>query len=70
MRYVSSLTDILRATLKRMEAKAQLPDGDRHARELRRRLLITIADLEARKHTRDENAPLSMMSMQSTNNSR
>lgn len=54
MRYVSSLTDILRATLKRMERDAQFRADERHARELRSRLLIAIADAEERNRGHED----------------
>lgn len=48
MSYVSSLLEILRATLRRLEGQPEFSAADAHARELRRYLLIAIADLEER----------------------
>lgn len=43
---VPSLLDVLRTTLKQLHENAEFAAQDPHARELRRWLLVTIADLE------------------------
>lgn len=45
---LTSLIEILRATLKRIELQPEFSAADSHAREMRRWLLIAIADLEER----------------------
>ncbi len=48
MSYVRSLIEILRTTLKSLETEPGFSAADPHAREMRRWLLIAMADLEER----------------------